>query len=74
MFDLRVDSEENPWLLEVGLFCSFGDASVINIMAKEAGISSGQLLSLAAENAIKRFSKRGDRGDAAGDEAEEVDE
>lgn len=54
VFDLRIDLEGRPWLLEVGLFCSFVDTSVINIMAKEAGISSQKLLRMASINAINR--------------------
>jgi len=54
LFDIRVDADGDPWLLEIGLFCSFSKNSVLNIMAQECNISPPQLLSMMANNAIKR--------------------
>ena len=54
LFDIRVDSEGEPLLLEVNLFCSFGDQSVLCQMAEEDGISATQLLVMMAQNAILR--------------------
>jgi len=54
LFDIRVDSNGVPWLLEIGLFCSFSEASILNIMAKEVGISPSELLLQASGNAIRR--------------------
>ena len=56
LFDLRVDSNGTPWLLEVGLFCSFSKNSVLNKMALKVGISPNQLLAKLARNAIIRHS------------------
>jgi len=54
LFDIRVDGEGEPWLLEANLFCSFGDQSVLCQMAKQEGISATQLLAMMAQNAILR--------------------
>merc|ERR1712003_102942 len=37
LFDIRIDDNEQPYILEACLFCSFSPLSVIPAMAKEAG-------------------------------------
>merc|ERR1712070_1013137 len=37
IFDIRVDSNEQPYILEACLFCSFSPLSVIPSMAQQAG-------------------------------------
>jgi D-alanine-D-alanine ligase len=37
LFDLRIDADEQPYILEACLFCSFSPVSVIPSMAKHAG-------------------------------------
>jgi D-alanine-D-alanine ligase len=36
LYDLRVDSDENPYILEAALFCSFSPLSVIPVMANHS--------------------------------------
>lgn len=47
LFDVRIDPNGQPWLLEAGLYCSFSPYSVIPAMAKVAGISLEELLETA---------------------------
>jgi D-alanine-D-alanine ligase len=44
LFDFRVDPNGEPWFLEAGLYCSFGNGSGIPHTAKAAGISLDELL------------------------------
>merc|ERR1719476_1006277 len=37
LFDLRIDADEQPYILEAALFCSFSPLSVIPAMAQHAG-------------------------------------
>merc|ERR1712039_909356 len=37
LYDLRVDANEQPYILEAALFCSFSPLSVIPAMAQHAG-------------------------------------
>jgi len=37
LYDLRIDAEERPYILEAALFCSFSPLSVIPAMAEHAG-------------------------------------
>merc|ERR1719159_618062 len=37
LYDLRVDADEQPYILEAALFCSFSSLSVIPAMAQHAG-------------------------------------
>merc|ERR1712050_265624 len=37
LYDLRVDANEQPYILEAALFCSFSPLSVIPAMAQQAG-------------------------------------
>ncbi|XP_031572433.1 uncharacterized protein LOC116306499 [Actinia tenebrosa] len=54
LFDMRVDDDGIPWILEANLFCSFGPKSVMMGMAKHAGISCDQSLSQMVQNALAR--------------------
>merc|ERR1711988_1818169 len=37
LYDLRIDADEQPYILEAALFCSFSPLSVIPSMAQHAG-------------------------------------
>merc|ERR1712070_1088959 len=37
LYDIRIDANEQPYILEAALFCSFSPLSVIPSMAKHAG-------------------------------------
>merc|ERR1712048_1495011 len=37
LYDLRIDADEQPYILEAALFCSFSPLSVIPAMAAHAG-------------------------------------
>merc|ERR1711979_19968 len=37
LYDLRIDANEQPYILEAALFCSFSPLSVIPAMAQHAG-------------------------------------
>merc|ERR1712232_1055839 len=37
LYDIRIDAEEQPYILEAALFCSFSPLSVIPAMAQHAG-------------------------------------
>ena len=55
MIDIRVDSEGNPFVLEVNLFCSFGPKSVLNIHAKEFGWTNEKLFQTMVNNNFRRL-------------------
>lgn len=44
LFEFRIDPKGEPWFLEAGLFCSFGEGGGISEMARIAGISLDDLL------------------------------
>lgn len=52
LFDFRIDSSNQPWFLEAGLYCSFAQTSVISEMAKEAGTPLSQLFQRMLNNAL----------------------
>ena len=52
LFDFRIDSSNQPWFLEAGLYCSFAQTSVISEMSKEAGTTLGQLFHIMLNNAL----------------------
>jgi len=55
LFDFRVHEETGvAYLLEVGLFCSFGEASFVNKMVREAGYTDKQLLNLVVRRTVER--------------------
>lgn len=58
LFDFRVDHDGNPFLLESNLFCSFGPQSVINIIAKDSGITDESLFDMMVQNALLRKQKK----------------
>merc|ERR1711879_88378 len=37
LYDIRIDANEQPYILEAALFCSFAPLSVIPTMANQAG-------------------------------------
>jgi len=37
LYDIRIDADEQPYILEAALFCSFSPLSVIPAMAQQAG-------------------------------------
>ena len=57
LFDFRVDREGNPFFLECNLFCSFGQQSVLNVFAKNSGITDENLFDMMVENALLRRKK-----------------
>ena len=52
LFDFRIDSSNQPWFLEAGLYCSFAQTSVISTMAKEVGMPLDQLFKRMLNNAL----------------------
>ncbi len=57
LFDFRIDSKDQPWFLEAGLYCSFAQTSVISEMAKESGIPLSQLFQGMLNNALSTVNK-----------------
>ena len=57
IFDMRVDSNGDPFMLEVNNFCAFGPESVIIIMANQANISGKDVLEFAIARAVKDKAK-----------------
>ena len=53
LFDLRADSDGNPYILEANLYCSFSPYGIINVMAKHAGISGKDVLDFAVASASR---------------------
>ncbi len=53
LFDFRIDPQGQPWFLEAGLYCSFSPKSVIVSMAKAAGISLDELLTLMVNQIVE---------------------
>ena len=53
LFDIRVDSDGNPFVLEVNLYCAFGPYSIINVMAKHAGMSGKDVIDFAIASASR---------------------
>jgi D-alanine-D-alanine ligase len=54
LFDFRIDPSGKPWFLEAGLYCSFAQKSVIQMMAKAAGIPLEQLFQIVLNNHSNR--------------------
>lgn len=57
VFDFRVDREGNTFFLECNLFCSFGQQSVVNVIAKNSGITDENLFDMMVENSLLRRKK-----------------
>ena len=57
VFDFRIDRQGRPFFLECNLFCSFGRQSVVNVIAKETGITDESLFEMMVENALLRRKK-----------------
>jgi len=53
MYDIRVDNDGNPWILEANLFCSFGPKSVLSIQAEALGWTNKQLFQIMVMNALR---------------------
>jgi hypothetical protein len=61
LYDLRIDADEQPYILEAALFCSFSPLSVIPAMAQHAGredLKHPQLFHGFLERAIKEKKMR----------------
>ena len=54
LFDFRVDRDGNPFFLECNPFCSFGPKSVLNVIAKDSGITDETLFHMMVQNALLR--------------------
>ena len=54
MYDIRLDHEDNPFILEVNLCCSFGMQSVLVAHAQEIGMTDQELFKIMAKNALNR--------------------
>jgi len=52
LFDFRVDPKGEPWFIEAGLFCSFGEGGGISEMAKTAGISLDDLVMIMTKESL----------------------
>ncbi len=57
LFDFRIDSSNQPWFLEAGLYCSFAQTSVISTMAKEAGMPLDQLFKCMLNNTLGNINR-----------------
>ena len=57
IFDMRLDSNGNPWILEANLFCSFGWQSVLVTHASEIGLNDTELFKIMVNNALSRSTK-----------------
>jgi len=53
LFDIRVDADGNPFILEANLYCSFSPYGIINVMAKQAGISGKDVIDFAIASASR---------------------
>merc|ERR1712139_579354 len=56
LYDIRIDANEQPYILEAALFCSFSPLSVIPAMAQQAGredIKHPQLFHSLLERAVR---------------------
>jgi hypothetical protein len=55
MIDIRVNSEGNPFVLEVNLFCSFGAQSVLSVHAEKFGWTNEKLFQTMVNNNFRRL-------------------
>lgn len=54
LWDMRIDPEGRPWVLEASLYCSFARQSVISMMAAGVGIELEELFTRSITQAVKR--------------------
>ena len=54
LWDVRVDPEGRPWVLEASLYCSFARQSVVVMMAAAAGVPLEELFSRSVDQAVQR--------------------
>ena len=52
IFEFRIDPAGEPWFLEAGLYCSFGNGSGIPHTAKAAGISLEELFKIVVKETL----------------------
>ena len=52
LFDFRIDKQGEPWFLEAGLFCSFGEGGGISEMARIGGVSLDDLVMAMVKEAL----------------------
>lgn len=53
LFDIRADSNGDPFILEANLFCGFSPESVVIIMANQARISGKDVMDFAIARAVR---------------------
>ena len=54
MFDMRLDQDGNPYILEANLFCSFGAQSVLVAHAAQIGYDDKELFKIMVNNVLCR--------------------
>ena len=54
MFDMRLDQDGNPYILEANLFCSFGVQSVLVAHAAQLGYDDKELFKIMINNVLHR--------------------
>ncbi len=54
LWDVRVDPEGRPWVLEASLYCSFARQCVVVMMAAAADIALDELFSRSVDQAVQR--------------------
>ena len=54
MFDMRLDQDGNPYILEANLFCSFGLQSVLVSHAVQMGYDDKDLFKIMVNNVLHR--------------------
>mmetsp|Transcript_8291 Transcript_8291/g.24893 ORF Transcript_8291/g.24893 Transcript_8291/m.24893 type:complete len:927 (-) Transcript_8291:2146-4926(-) len=58
LYDYRVDPNDEPYMLEASLYCSFAPMSALVLMAEASGIKHPRLFIKLAEQAVMRADKR----------------
>lgn len=57
IFDIRMDKNGVPYILEVNLFCSFGTESILNMAARKFEITDQRLLEIMVKRSMKCSTK-----------------
>ena len=57
IFDIRMDKNGVPYILEVNLFCSFGTESILNMAARKFEITGQRLLEIMVKRSMKCSTK-----------------